>query len=348
VHCPRTHAETFVLTDLTVHSQGQVMSLCRRQFLQLSMGAAALPVFPRGASALAYPTRSITLVVTFPPGSAPDIIARLSAQYMSERLGQSVVVENRPGAGGNIATEYVAHAEPDGYTLLMPVSTNAVNIALYRNLPFDFQRDIAPIAGIAKTAFVLIVASAFPAKDLKEFIDYLKANPGKVNMASGGIGTSPHLCGELFQIQTGTKMVHVPYRGQYMPDLLSGQVHAVFNPIAQALPLIRDGKVRPLGVTTAYRIKVLPDVPAIGEVVKGYDAIGWYGLGAPTGTPPEVIKKLSEAMNAAIAVPAVKERFVQLGVEPMPLDPEGFKKHIATEAEKWAEVIAMQSIKLIN
>jgi tripartite-type tricarboxylate transporter receptor subunit TctC len=324
------------------------MSLCRRQFLQLSMGAAALPVLPRGASALAYPTRPITLVVTFPPGSAPDIIARLSAQYMSERLGQSVVVENRPGAGGNIATEYVAHAEPDGYTLLMPVSTNAVNIALYRNLPFDFQRDIAPIAGIAKTAFVLIVSSAFAAKDLKEFIDYLKANPGKVNMASGGIGTSPHLCGELFQIQTGTKMVHVPYRGQYMPDLLSGQVHAVFNPIAQALPLIRDGKVRPLGVTTAYRIKVLPDVPAIGEVVKGYDAIGWYGLGAPAGTPPDVIKKLSEAMNAAIAVPAVKERFVQLGVEPMPLDPDGFKRHIATEAEKWAKVIAMQSIKLIN
>ena len=312
------------------------------------MGAAALPVLPRAASALAYPTRPITLVVTFPPGSAPDIIARLSAQYMSERLGQSVVVENRPGAGGNIATEYVAHAEPDGYTLLMPVSTNAVNIALYRNLPFDFQRDIAPIAGIAKTAFVLIVSSAFAAKDLKEFIDYLKANPDKVNMASGGIGTSPHLCGELFQIQTGTKMVHVPYRGQYMPDLLSGQVHAVFNPIAQALPLIRDGKVRALGVTTAYRIKVLPDVPAIGEVVKGYDAIGWYGLGAPAGTPPEVIKKLSEAMNAAIAVPAVKERFVQLGVEPMPLDPEGFKKHIATEAEKWAKVITMQSIKLIN
>jgi tripartite-type tricarboxylate transporter receptor subunit TctC len=324
------------------------MSFCRRQVLQLSMGAAALAVLPRAASALAYPTRPITLVVTFPPGSAPDIIARLSAQYMSERLGQNVVVENKPGAGGNIATEYVARAEPDGYTLLMPVSTNAVNIALYRNLPFDFQRDIAPIAGIAKTAFVLIVSSAFAAKDLKEFIDYLRANPDKVNMASGGIGTSPHLCGELFQIQTGTKMVHVPYRGQYMPDLLAGQVHVVFNPIAQALPLIRDGQLRALGVTTSYRIKALPDVPAIGEVVEGYDAIGWYGLGAPAGTPPEVIKKLGDAMNAAIAVPEVKERFVQLGVEPMPLDPEGFKKHIATEAEKWAKVIKIQSIKLIN
>ena len=173
------------------------------------------------------------------------------------------------------------HAAPDGYTLLMPVSTNAVNIALYRNLSFDFQRDIAPIAGIAKTAFVIVVPASFPAKDLKQFVDYLKANPGKVNMASGGIGTSPHMCGELFQIQTGTKMVHVPYRGNYMSDLLAGEVQVVFNPIAQALPLIRDGKLRALGVTTSYRIKVLPDVPAIREVVKGYDAIGWYGLGAP-------------------------------------------------------------------
>ena len=201
---------------------------------------------------------------------------------MSERLGQQVVVENKPGAGGNIATEYVARAAPDGYTLLMPVSTNAVNIALYRNLSFDFLRDIVPIAGIAKTAFVIITPSSFPTNDLKEFIAYLKANPGKVNMASGGIGTTPHMCGELFQIQTGTKMVHVPYRGNYMPDLLANQVQAVFNPIAQALPLIREGKLRAYGVTTAYRIKALPDVPAIGEVVKDYDAIGWYGLGAPS------------------------------------------------------------------
>jgi tripartite-type tricarboxylate transporter receptor subunit TctC len=322
------------------------MKIPRRRFLHLAAGAAALPTLPRFASAQAYPTRPVTLVVTFPPGSAPDIIARLAAQQMSERLGQNFVVENKPGAGGNIATEYVVRAAPDGHTLLMPVSTNAVNVALYRNLSFDFQRDIAPIAGIAKTAFVIITPSAFPAKDLKEFIAYLKANPGKVNMASGGIGTSPHLCGELFQIQTATKMVHVPYRGNYMPDLLADQVQVVFNPIAQALPLIRDGKLRAYGVTTAYRIKALPDVPAIGEVVKDYDAIGWYGLGAPAKTPPEIIKKLSEAMNAAIAVPTVKERFVQLGVEPMPLTPDGFKKHIADEAEKWAKVIKAQNIKL--
>jgi len=286
--------------------------------------------------------------VQVPAGSAPDIIARLTAQYMGERLGQNVVVENRPGAGGNIATEYVARAAPDGYTLLMPVSTNAVNVALYRNLSFDFIRDIAPVAGIAKTAFVIVTASSFPAKNLQEFTDYLKANPGKVNMASGGIGTSPHLCGELFQIQTGTKMVHVPYRGNYMADLLAGVVQTVFNPIAQALPLIRDGKLRAYGVTTSYRIKVLPDVPAIGEVIKGYDAIGWYGVGVPAKTSPEIIKKLSDAVNAAITVPAVKEKFTTLGVEPMPLTPDGFKTHIATEVAKWAKVIETQGIQAIN
>ena len=322
------------------------MTIPRRRFLHLTLGAASLAALPGSARAQAYPTRPITLVVTFPPGSAPDIIARLAAQHMSERLGQSIVVENKPGAGGNIATEYVARAAPDGYTLLMPVSTNAVNVALYRNLSFDFIRDIVPIAGIAKTAFVIITPSSFPAKDLKELVAYLKANPGKVNMASGGIGTSPHLCGELFQIQTGTKMVHVPYRGNYMSDLLANQVQLVFNPIAQALPLIREGKLRAYGVTTSYRIQALPDVPAIGEVVKDYDAIGWYGLAAPAKTPAEIIKKLSEAMNAAIAEPKVKERFVQLGVEPMPLTPEGFKKHIAVEAEKWGKVIKMQGIAI--
>lgn len=322
------------------------MTLHRRRFLHLAAGAAALPAFSRSAWSQAYPARPVNLVVTFPAGSAPDIIARLAAQQMAERLGQQFVIENKPGAGGNIATEYVVRAAPDGYTLLMPVSTNAVNIALYRNLSFDFQRDIAPIAGIAKTAFVIITPSSFPAKTLQEFVAYLKANPGKVNMASGGIGTSPHLCGELFQIQTGTKMVHVPYRGNYMSDLLANQVQVVFNPIAQALPLIREGKLRAYGVTTAYRIKALPDVPAIGEVVKDYDAIGWYGLGAPAKTPPDIIKKLSEAMNAAIAEPKVKERFDTLGVEPMPLTPEGFKKHIAVEAEKWGKVIKAQGIQV--
>ena len=320
------------------------MKLSRRRLMHLAAGVAALPIVPRSAIAQAYPTRPIQLIVTFPAGSAPDIIARLSAQHMSERLGQQFVVENKPGAGGNIATEYVAKAAPDGYTILMPVSTNAVNVALYRNLNFDFKRDIAPIAGIAKTPFVIIVPEAFPAKTLPELVAYLKANPGKVNMASGGIGTSPHVCGELFQIMTGTKMVHVPYRGNYMPDLLSGQVHLVFNPIAQALPLIREGKLRALGVTTAKRTPALPDVPAIGEYVKDYDAFGWYGLGAPSATSPEIITKLSEAMTGALAEPKVKERFVQLGVEPMPLTPAGFAKHIADEVDKWSKVIAASGV----
>ena len=276
------------------------MTLSRRQILHLAASTAALPAFSSFAWAQAYPTRPVQLIVTFPAGSAPDIIARLAGQHLSERLGQQFVIENKPGAGGNIATEYVVKAEPDGYTILMPVSTNAVNMALYRNLNFDFVRDIAPIAGIAKTPFVVIVPASFPVKTLQEFIAYLKANPGKINMASGGIGTSPHVCGELFQIMNGTKMVHVPYRGNYKSDLLAGQVHVVFNPIAQALPLIHDGKLRALGVTTAKRSAALPDVPAIGEFVKDYDAFGWYGLGAPSKTPPEIIKKLGDAMNSAL------------------------------------------------
>jgi tripartite-type tricarboxylate transporter receptor subunit TctC len=322
------------------------MTLHRRQLLQLAAGAAALPAFSRSAWAQAYPTRPVQLIVTFPPGSAPDIIARLSGQHLSERLGQQFVIENRPGAGGNIATEQVAKAAPDGYTILMPVSTNAVNVALYRNLNFDFIRDIAPIAGIARTPFVIVVPASFPAKTLAEFVAYLKANPDKVNMASNGIGTSPHVCGELFQLMTGTKMVHVPYRGNYMSDLLAGQVQVVFNPMAQVLPLIREGKLRALGVTTAKRAAALPEVPAIGELVAGYDAFGWYGLAAPAKTPPEIIKKLSDAMNEALADPKVRERFSQLGVEPMPLTPDGFAKHIAEEADKWAKVIKAQGIKV--
>jgi tripartite-type tricarboxylate transporter receptor subunit TctC len=322
------------------------MSIARRRLLQWAAGIAALPALSRAAWTQTYPTRPVHLIVTFPAGSAPDIIARLAGQHLSDRLGQQFVIENKPGAGGNIATEYVAKAEPDGYTILMPVSTNAVNVALYRNLSFDFIRDITPIAGIAKTPFVIIVPESFPAKTLREFITHLKANPGKVNMASGGIGTSPHVCGELFQIMTDTKMVHVPYRGNYIPDLLAGQVQVVFNPIAQALPLIQDGKLRALGVTTAERSAALPNVPAIGEFVKDYDAFGWYGLGAPSKTPPEIIKKLGDAMNDALKDPNVKARFFQLGVEPMSLTSAGFAKHIAEEADKWGKVIKAQGIRV--
>ena len=259
------------------------MKIARRQFLQLAAGAAAFPAFSRAASAQAYPARPVRLIIMFPPGSAPDIIGRLAGQWLSDRLGQQFIVENKPGAGGNIATEFVAKADPDGYTILMPVSTNAVNASLYSNLSFNFVRDIVPIAGVAKTPFILVVASSFPAKTFQEFIDYAKANPGKINMASGGIGSTPHVCGELLQIMTGIKLVHVPYRGQYMPDVLSGQVQTAFSPIAQAIEMIKNGQLRALAVTMPKRSAALPDVPAIGEFIQGYEAFGWYGLGGPNG-----------------------------------------------------------------
>ncbi len=321
------------------------MKLPRRKFLHLAVCAAPLPAFASFAWAQAYPTRPVHLIVTFPAGSAPDIIARLAGQHLSERLGQQFVIENKPGFCGNIATEYVARATPDGYTILMPVSTNAVNATLYPNLSFNFLRDIAPIAGIAKTPFVVVVPASFPAKTLPELIANAKANPGKINMVSNGNGSSPHVFGELFQIMTGTKMVHVPYRANYMPDLLAGVVQVAFNPIAQALPLIRDGQLRALAVTTEKRADALPDVPAIGEFVKGYDAFGWYGLGAPGKTPPEIVNKLSDAMNAALADPRVEARFTQLGVYPMPLTSAGFAKHIAEETDKWAKVIMSAGLK---
>jgi tripartite-type tricarboxylate transporter receptor subunit TctC len=267
-------------------------------------------------------------------------------QWLSERLGQQFVVENKPGFGGNIGTEYVVNFPADGYTILMPVSTNAVNATLYPNLGFNFIRDIAPIAGIGKTPFVVVVPASFPAKTLLEFIAYAKANPGTINMASGGIGSSPHVCGELLQIMTGIKLVHVPYRTNYMPDLLAGEVQVVFNPIAQALPLIREGKLNALAVTPAKRAAALPDVPSIGEFVPGYDAFGWYGLGAPAKTPVEIISRISDAMNNALADPKSQARLADLGVEPMPLTSGEFGKFIANETEKWAKVIKSTGIKV--
>jgi len=324
------------------------MAMRRRQFLRWATAALALPALSGSAAAESYPARPVRLIIMFPPGSAPDIIGRLAGQWLSERLGQQFIVENKPGAGGNIATEFVANAEPDGYTILMPVSTNAVNASLYTNLSFNFVHDIVPIAGLAKTPFVLVVASSFPAKTFQEFIDYAKANPGKINMASGGIGSTPHVCGELLQIMTGTKLVHVPYRGQYMPDILSGQVQTVFNPIAQSIEMIKNGQLRALAVTTAKRTAALPDVPAISEFIKGYDAFGWYGLGGPKGTPKEVISKLEQAALAAVADPTAKMRLDQLGVEPMALDAKGFAKHVADETDKWAKVIKTAGISISN
>jgi tripartite-type tricarboxylate transporter receptor subunit TctC len=322
------------------------MDLPRRRFLYLTAGGAALPALSRTATAQAYPARPVRLIVMFPAGSAPDIIARLAGQWLSDRLGQQFIIENRPGFGGNIATEFVVRAPPDGYTLLAPVSTNAVNATLYGNLSFNFRRDIAPIAGIANAPFVVVVAPSFPAKTISEFIVYAKANPGKINMASGGNGSSPHIFGELFQIMTGVELVHVPYRGAYMPDLIAGQVQVVFSPIPQVLELIRTGQLRPLAVTTPRRLESLPDVPGVSEFVSGYEAAGWYGLGAPKGTPGEIINKLSNAMNVALADPKLKVRLNHLGVEPMPMTPVEFENFIAAETDKWAKVIKASGIKL--
>jgi tripartite-type tricarboxylate transporter receptor subunit TctC len=288
----------------------------------------------------------VHLIVAFPAGSAPDTVGRLTAQHLASRLGQPFVVENRPGAASNIGTEYVAKAPADGYTILMPVSTNTVNAAIYRNLNFDFARDIVPIAGIASTAFVITVPASFPPTTLSEFIAYLKAHPGKVNMGSAGIGGVQHVSGELFQLMTGTKMLHVPYRSDFMPDLVAGQVQVVWVPVAQALPLVRDGKLRALAVTTTKRAAALPDVPTIDELVKGYESFGWYGLGAPSKTPHEITSKLAAAINETLADSKVKERLSQLGFEPMPLSSDSFAKHVADEVHKWSNVIKTQGIQV--
>ena len=321
------------------------MKLPRRNFLHLAAGAAALPALPQIARAQGYPSRPINLVIPFPAGGAPDIIGRLTGQWLSERLGQPFVIENRPGFGGNIATEYVVRASPDGYMILMPVSTNAVNATLYPNLKFNFMRDIAPVAGIATSPFVLLVPPSFPAKTVPELIAYAKTNPGKINMASPGNGSSNHIFGALFKIMAGVDLVHVPYRNNYMPDLLTGQVQVVFGPTASTLELVRSGQLRALAVTTAKRLGVLPDVPTLGEFVSGYEAFGWYGLGVPRNTPTEIVNKLNDAMNAALADPKSKARLVDLGVEPMPLTSAGFAKFISDETDKWAKVIKSAGIK---
>jgi tripartite-type tricarboxylate transporter receptor subunit TctC len=317
----------------------------RRQFLHLAASAAALPVLPQIARAQSYPSQPIRLIVAFPAGGAPDTVARLAGQWLSDRLGPQFVIENRPGFGGNIATEFVAKAPPDGYTLLGITSTNAINASLYSNLNFNFIRDIAPVAGIATTPFIVLVPPAFPAKTVPEFIAYAKANPGKINMASTGNGSANHVFGELFKVMTGVDLVHVPYRGNYMPDLLTGQVQVVFGVTATALELIRSGKLRALAVTTAKRVDALSDVPTVSEFVPGYEAFGWYGLGVPRNTPIEIVNKLSEEMNAALADPKARARLVDLGVEPMPKTAAEFGKFIGDETDKWAKVIKSAGIK---
>jgi tripartite-type tricarboxylate transporter receptor subunit TctC len=322
------------------------MKLSRRKSLHLAAAAAALPAMSRIAFALDYPTRPVRFVVGFPAGSATDIVARLIAQSLSERLGQQFIVDDRPGAGSNLAAEVVVRAEPDGYTLLQVASPNAINASLYDNLSFNFIRDIAPVAGIMRYPYVMVVNSSFPAKTVPEFIAYAKANPGKINMASAGNGTAPHVFGALFMIMTGIKMVHVPYRGSYFSDLIGGQVQVVFSPLPSTIGYIRAGTLRALAVTTAVRSDALPDIPTVGDFVAGYEASSWQGVGAPRNTPAAVIDTLNRAINVVIADPRIKARLADLGGTVLSGSPADFGKFIADETEKWAKVNKAANIKL--
>jgi tripartite-type tricarboxylate transporter receptor subunit TctC len=321
------------------------MSLKRRQLLLTAAAAAALLASPRMVAAQAYPTRPVRFIVPYPAGIAPDIATRLVAQSLSQRLGQQFIVDNRPGGASNIGTELVVHAAPDGYTLLTATMTNTLNTSLYDNLDFNFLRDIAPVAGLVRLPLVLVVNPSVPAKTLPEFIAYAKANPGKINFASVGSGAATDVAGELFNSMAGVHLVNVPYRSNYLPDLLSGQVQASFTPILQSLNFIKAGKLRALAVTDANRSKVLPDIPTIGEFLPGYMAVVWDGVGAPAKTPPDIIDKLNKAINAVLDDPTIKARFSELGSEPMVMTPAEFGKFVAAETEKWGKVIKAAGIK---
>jgi tripartite-type tricarboxylate transporter receptor subunit TctC len=323
------------------------MKLLRRRFLHLAAGAAALPAAARIAWAQTYPSRPVRFMVGFGAGGAPDILARLMGQWLSDRLGQPFVVENRVGGSSGIATEAVVQAAPDGQTILLASLANVVNATLYDKLNYNFIRDIAPVGGISRDPNVMVVVPSFPAKTVPEFIAYAKANPGKINMASPGIGSTPHMAGELFKFMTGIDMAHVAYRGSppAITNLLAGQVQVYFAPISASIEYIKAGKLRPLGVTTAKRADALPDVPAVAEFVPGYEAVAFYGIGAPKNTPPEIVDKLNKEINAGLADATLKKRFADLGSVPFPGPPADFGKLIADETEKWAKVIKFANIK---
>jgi tripartite-type tricarboxylate transporter receptor subunit TctC len=322
------------------------MKLLRRQFLQFAGAAAALPVFSTLARAQAYPTRPVHLIVGFPPGSATDIVARMIAQPLSQRLGQQVVVENRPGAGSNLAAETVARAAPDGYTLLAMTITNAVNETLYQGLNFDFARDIVPVVGTFQSPNVLAVNPSVPAKTVPEFIAYAKAHPGKINYASFGVGSAPHMNGELFEMMTGVKMVHVPYRGSPVPDLLSGQVQAIFSPMPVTIAYIKSGKLRALAVTSAKPSDALPGVPTVAQFVPGFNAGIWHGIGVPKGTPPAIIAKLNKEINVVLDDPKMKAQFAKIGGTAIGGSQAAFGKFVQSEIAKWGNVIKTAHIKL--
>ena len=324
------------------------MQLGRRKFLHLTAGATlpVLPVLPGIARAQSYPARPVRIVVGFAAGSASDIVARLIAQRLSEQLGQPFVVENRPGAATNLAAEDVARAAADGYTLLLITSTNTVNATLYTKLNFDLSTDIVPIASIDLVPYVMEVTPSFPAKSVPEFIAYAKANPGKVNMASQGIGSGPHVAGELFKMMAGVDLVHVPYTGTPYADLLAGQVQVMFSPIPASIAYVQSGQLRPLAVSTTARLPILPDVPTVAEFLPGYDASGWHGLGAPKGAPADIVETINKTVNASLADSGTKARIATLGGEPMPATPAEFGKFVADDIAKWAKVIKFANIKL--
>jgi len=321
------------------------MRLARRTFLRLA--AAALPALPHVAKAQAYPARPVRIIVGLPPGTPPDIMARLLGQWLTERLGQTFVIENRPGGGGNIATDAVIKAPPDGYTLLLVNSAHAWNTTLYERLSLNFLRDIAPVASIYRQTGVMDVHPSFPAKTVAEFIAYAKANPGKLNMASAGNAGATHIYGELFKMMAGVEMVHVPYRGQpfALTALFAQEAHVFFDSLSTSIEHIKAGKLRALGVTAAARVDVLPDVPIVGDSVPGYEATGFLGFGAPKATPAEIVETLNREINAGLADPRISARLAGLGATVMPLSPAGFGKLIADETEKWAKVVKFAGIR---
>jgi len=321
------------------------MRLARRKLLQAAVSVTVLPVVSRIARAQGYPSRPVRIISPFPAGQATDTVARLIGQSLSERIGEPVIIENRTGAGGNIGTEAVVRALPDGYTLLIASLSNAVNATLYRKLTFNFIRDIAAVAPIGGGTYILVLNPSVPARTVPEFIAYAKANPGRINMGSSGSGSVSHVFGEMFKMMTGVSLVHVPYRGGYLPDLLSGQVQVVFGTISTCIQYVRSGMLRALAVTTAKRWNELPDIPTLGEFVPGYEASQWYGVAAPKDTPGEVIDKLNQEITAVVADPVMKRRLADVGVEAMLMTPTAFGKFIAEETERWGKVVREADIR---
>ena len=326
------------------------MKLSRKTFLHFVAGAALLPilswgVLTRSAAALDYPTRPVHIIVGFPAGTSSDITARLVAQRLSEQLGQQFVVENRTGAGTNVAADSVVHASADGYSLLWVTQTNAINATLYDTLNFNFIRDIQPVAGILRVPAVMMVNPSVPANTVPEFIAYAKADPGKINMSSPGVGSINHVAGELFNMMADVKLTHIPYRSSQFPDLLSGQVQITFNPLPSSLDFIRAGRLRGLAVTSTMRSDALPSLPPLDEFLPGYEATAWFGIGAPKATPANVVGKLNKEINAALADAQFKKRLIDLGGEPMPLSITDFSRFIESETEKWAKVVKFSGAK---